>query len=1414
MRSLFWVLVFAIVSLCTPQLLAANPPKSYKAGVASKDITPEQPMWMAGYGARNKPAEGKLIDLHAKAICLEDATGKRLVLVTTDLIGIPRTLGVEVAAEVEKKFGIKRSELMLTASHTHCGPVIRENLIDMYPLTPEESDKVNAYARKLKADLIELVGAAIKNLEPVTLNHSQGKASFAMNRREPTEKGIINGKNTAGPVDHNVPVLVVQGLDGKPRAIVFGYACHNTTLQFYQWCGDYAGFAQLGIEKAFPGSVAMFWTGCGADANPQPRGTVELCQQHGKELADAVIAIVKGELKPITGVFTAKHETVTLKFESVLTKAQLSADLLSKTLAVQRRAERLLKEVEATGKIADTYPHYPVQTWQFGDRILWVALGGEVVLDYALRLKKELATTETLWVTGYANDVMAYIPSARVLKEGGYEADSSQIYYGMPGKWSPMIEEVIITKVKQLAGTTADLPKAPGPLSPKEEQASFKLPDGFKIELVASEPNIIDPVAMCFDEKGKLFVCEMRGYPNGGVGTGNESRGRIKCLIDSDGDGFFETAHIYAEGLRFPMGLQPYKGGLFVAVAPDLIYLQDKSGTGKATSSTVLYTGFNLANIQQMVNSLQWGLDNWIYGCAGNDGGSIKSAEKPGDPAVSLRNRGFRFRAGVPASMEPTSSGGQYGLTADDYQHWFTTTNSQHLRQIVLPDHYLRRNPYLPVTAVTIDIPEHGPAARVFRISPFEPWRIERTTRRAGGPDASRFPTTELVPGGYFTSACSPLIYTANLFPHEFYGNNFVCDPANNIVHREVLTENGAVFSAKRAYEDREFLASTDTWFRPVHLTIGPDGAIYVLDFYREVIETPLSLPDDIKKQLNLESRERGRIWRIVPNNYRPCKMPDFSTFSTRQLVEELTILNSWRRNTAQRLIVERQDKAAAPLIREQLPQSKGTPGRVNLLWTLEGLGELKEDDLLEALKDPEPGIRENALRLAEPLFAKSEKLQFAAYKLVNDRSKRVRFQLAFSAGYFPLDVKTGALSLLYHDDWWTATAAFSSSEGIQLKLIQQSRNGETSILARLAWMVGAKGKPEEITSILTLIASGNKETSAADASLLDGLGQGMRNSTYPLSAWWAKPPMGSADALAKLRKRFEEAATFLNGEKGSPTDKVSAARLLTFGPFDLAGPALAEALIPTVSADVQFAAVKALAAHTDPKVSDFLLKNWKNYGPSLRVEVRDAMLSRSERILALLDAIEKKQLSPAELSTAQLQQIKSHPNPGVKTKADAVLKQVLNTDRAKVVAGFKPALGLKGDLALGKVIFKKHCSACHKLDGVGNDVGPNLLATIGGKSGEDLLVAVFDPNREVDPRYVGYVVGTADGKTLTGIVVTETPSSIILRRSEGIDDVILRSNLEYFRSTSLSLMPEGFEKELKHQEVADLFAYLRSAGK
>ncbi|MCS6850023.1 MAG: hypothetical protein NZ700_02500 [Gemmataceae bacterium] len=427
---------------------------AFKAGIATTVITPTEPMWMAGYAFRNKPAEGKLHDLYVKVLALEDPAGERLVVLTSDLVGIPRSLAEAVAEEVRRRTGLPRERLMLTVSHTHCGPVVRDNLIDMLDLPAGEADKIKAYGQKLQGWMVETIVAALADLKPAKLSTGWGTAGFAVNRREPTPKGVVIGRNPAGPVDHNVPVLRVDTPDGKLRAVLFGYACHNTTLGIYQWNGDYAGFAQAYLEERHPGVKALFYIGCGGDANPLPRSSVELCQRHGRELADAVDAVLAKPLTPVAGTFAARWALLDLPFDSLPTKEQWAADLLSKNTAVRQRAARFLKILDNGGTIDNHYRFYPVQVWRLGDDLLWIALGGEVVIDYNLRLRNELAGRR-LWVAGYANDVMAYIPSARVLKEGGYEADSSMIYYGMPARWAPAIEDKIIAKVHELVKEVA-----------------------------------------------------------------------------------------------------------------------------------------------------------------------------------------------------------------------------------------------------------------------------------------------------------------------------------------------------------------------------------------------------------------------------------------------------------------------------------------------------------------------------------------------------------------------------------------------------------------------------------------------------------------------------------------------------------------------------------------------------------------------------------------------------------------------------------------------------------------------------------------------------------------------------------------------------------------------------------------------
>jgi putative membrane-bound dehydrogenase-like protein len=983
--------------------------------------------------------------------------------------------------------------------------------------------------------------------------------------------------------------------------------------------------------------------------------------------------------------------------------------------------------------------------------------------------------------------------------------------------------------VGAIAGPLPELTNG-GPRSPREELATFRLPKGFHAELVACEPDVVDPVAMAFDEDGRLYVAEMRGYPNAGVATGVVTSGRIKRLEDRDGDGYFETVSVYADHLRFPTAVMPWRGGLLVANAPDLLYLEDPAGTGTATRTRKLYSGFSLNNIQQLVNGLQWGLDNRVHGCAGYDGGTIRSVEKPESPPVTLRGRGISFRPDVPGSLEPTSGGGQYGLAPDDYGRWFTATNSQHLRHIVLPDHYLRRNPSLPVSAVTLDVPDHGAACQVFRVSPFEAWRVERTTRRAGSADAARFPSTELVPGGYVTSACSPVVYTADAFPAEYRGNTFVCDPANNLIHRDVLIPNGATFTARRTDEGCEFLASTDNWFRPVHLTIGPDGALYVLDFYREVIETPLSLPDDIKKRLNLESRGRGRIWRIAadrstasPKHDRP--FPGKATAT--ELVARLADPNAWWRLTAQRLLIERADRSAIPSLQGLAVSSKSAPGRAHALWTLAGLHALDDASILRAIKDPEPGVREQALRLADERLATSAALRSAVAVLAADSAPRIRFQVAFTLGEADAPELVAALTKVAKRDAgdpWTGTAVLSSTRRCAIALLESlladkefTRDAAAPRLlfvSRLAGLVGVEASNAELARALALLTNADRVANSWQLAVLDGLGKGLRDSARPTAQLWDHPPVELKDAVARARSLFERAASAARDEKRSLADRLSAVRLLGSGPFEPAAAAAAELLTPQTPPELQLAAIRALAPRARPEVAGLLLSSWPAYTPAVRREAAEALFARSDRLVGLLDALDKKAVLANQLEPARLEQLRNHAEPALRRRALTILAGQVAADRQKVVESYRAALELNADVARGRATFRKNCITCHRLENEGYEVGPDLLSAIRGKSGDYLLIAILDPSREVDPRYLNYIVTTKKGQTITGLIAAETAASLTLRRGDRAEDTILRGQIESIQATAKSVMPEGLEMQLSKQDLADLIAFLQTATK
>ena len=438
-----------VLLLCSPSLIAAG----WKAGAAKVDITPRKPIWMAGYGGRTAPSDGVLHPLWAKALALEDAQGRRAVIIATDTLGMTASLYASLKTKLAKAHNLHPAQIMINASHTHTGPVLRGGLYDIYPLNAERIKRIEEYSARLETEILNVTGAALKNLAPATLKHGIGISRFGVNRRENKPYGdipkLIAANALKGPVDHDVPVLAVyDGLNLK--AVVFGYACHSTTLSFQKFSGDFAGFTQIALEKSHPGAVALFSPGCGADINPLPRREVSLAERYGHMLAAAVEEVLLQKMDSLKPTLTTRLKTVPLEYGALPPDDALAAAAKNPNSYRGRWAARMI-QLKTTGKLPKTYP-YPLQCWRVGD-LLWLSMGGEVVVDYSLQFKKSFGPRT--WVTSYANDVMAYIPTFRVLQEGGYEGQSSMAVYGLPAdRWKENVEELVTQAANQLVKET------------------------------------------------------------------------------------------------------------------------------------------------------------------------------------------------------------------------------------------------------------------------------------------------------------------------------------------------------------------------------------------------------------------------------------------------------------------------------------------------------------------------------------------------------------------------------------------------------------------------------------------------------------------------------------------------------------------------------------------------------------------------------------------------------------------------------------------------------------------------------------------------------------------------------------------------------------------------------------------------
>lgn len=941
--------------------------------------------------------------------------------------------------------------------------------------------------------------------------------------------------------------------------------------------------------------------------------------------------------------------------------------------------------------------------------------------------------------------------------------------------------------------------QAGAPLTPEQSLAALRTKPGLKVDLVAAEPLVASPVAIDFGPDGKLWVVEMYDYPQG-LGENRQPGGRVRLLESTRNDGQFDKATVFLEGIPLPTGVTVWRKGVLVCAAPDILYAEDTNGDGKADVVKKLFSGFATPNPQARVNSLEYGLDGWVYGASGLIGGTITSFA--GGEPVPLGSRDFRIRPDT-GEIEAVSGRTQQGRARDDWGNWFGCDNETLCRHYPLAEQYLRRNRFL--------VP---PPGAVFVPSGPEPNRLF-----PANPDLQLFKLTG--PSGRPTAVCGLTVYRDNIFGAEYQSNAFVCEAVNLLVHRMPLAPSGATFTSTRAAdeENSEFLASTDTWFRPVQARTGPDGALWVVDMHRFLIEHPRFLPPQEVAAMDVRAgQDTGRIFRVRPERRELRRWSRLDQFDAAGLVGALDTPNGWQRDMATQLLLWHADTGAAPLLESLAAKSTRAVARLHALCVLDGLSRLRTETVLAALRDPDAGVRRHAIRLSEQFLDRRPELGTALLALTGDQDPQVQLQLAFTLGQWRDSRAVQGLSALalVAEDVYQSAAILSSL---------RADNAADVVIAFLRDLPRADARPDFVRQMLAVAVE------FADDQMMSRILNPViaeRQGRVSLAQWAAL--LGTLESLQRREQAPENlierataqsidrllvtAARLATDDQAPENERLAAIALLGRTPKhigdDLA--ALEHLLTPQQSSAIQQAAVAALGRIPDERAVQLVLAGWKRHSPALKGALLDFLLSRQDGLRFLFAQIAEGRVPANDIDASRRQRLLGHKQPEVRETAVRLFAGSTNADRGKVIAQYRAALELPGDRARGKAVFAKTCSVCHRLEETGHRVGPDL-ESLANKSPQSLLQEILDPNRNLDGRWVVYNAVTHSGRTFSGLLANENAGSITLAGQEGKQEVLLRSDIDEFQGTGQSLMPEGLEKDLKLQDVADLLQYLTNLG-